>query len=55
MFTEGVFAAVLAARLRRRPRHWSIAGTGGLDDHLRRDIGLPPRVVASSTMLAEWR
>ena len=49
MLLTAAFPALLAARLRRRLTDWTAtdwttaASVLELDDHLRRDVGLPPR------------
>ena len=44
MLLTAAFPALLAARLRRRLTDWTTAASVlELDDHIRRDVGLPPR------------
>jgi hypothetical protein len=55
MLLDAAFPALLAARLRRRLTDWtSAAAVLELDDHLRRDVGLPPRVTPALPRLG-WR
>lgn len=47
--------ALLAARLRRRLAAWPVArSVQELDDHLRHDIGLPPRVAPAGRIRPDW-
>ena len=45
LLLDAAFPALLAARLRWRAGAPPPPDVAGLDDHLRRDVGLPPRVV----------
>jgi hypothetical protein len=55
MLLDAAFPALLAARLRRRLTDWaSAAAVLELNDHLRRDVGLPPRVTPALPRLG-WR
>jgi hypothetical protein len=55
MLLDAAFPALLAARLRRRLTDWtSAAAVLELDDHLRRDVGLPPRATPALPRLG-WR
>lgn len=56
MLHAAAFPAVPAARLRRRLGGWTTAGSlRGLDDHLRRDVGLPPRVAPAAPIRPDRR
>ncbi len=55
MLLDAAFPALLAARLRRRLTDWNAAAALlEMDDHLRRDLGLPPRA-ALMPPRAGWR
>jgi len=56
MLLDPVFPALLAARLRRRLTAWPMSGSvQELDEHLRRDIGLSPRIAPASPIRPDWR
>jgi hypothetical protein len=56
MLLDAAFPALLAARLRRRLTEWTtIVAVAELDDHLRRDVGLPPRAAGPAVVRGDWR